>query len=246
MKTEILFGIHPVAEALKAARRNFYEIYIAKDKLSKRLEAAALLAESYKIPVKKMPASELKSVTATDLHQGIGARASSYPLADVSDIIGTAENNPFLLLLDNVTDTHNLGAMIRTALCSGVSGIIIPKDRSVTPTPAVSKISAGALEHIRLAQVTNLVNTIKDLKKKGIWIAGMESCADQSVFDADLTCPLGIVIGGEEKGIRPLVKKNCDFMISVPQKGVIDSLNASVAGAVAMYEVFRQRIWGRL
>ncbi|MCP4348921.1 MAG: 23S rRNA (guanosine(2251)-2'-O)-methyltransferase RlmB [Desulfobacterales bacterium] len=242
MKTEVLFGFHPVYEALKAGRRNIFDIYIAKDKLSARLEKAVSLAESYKIPVKKIPAMKLKSITGADLHQGIGARSSLYPFADLSDIIKKPEQNkPFLLLLDNVSDTHNLGALVRTALCVGVDGIVIPKDRSVSPTPAVSKISAGALEHILLAQATNMVHTIKELKKNGIWITGMDSSAEQSIFEADLNCPLAVVIGGEDKGIRPLVKKNCDFMVSVPQEGAIDSLNASVAGAVVMYEVFRQR-----
>ncbi len=244
MKTEVLFGFHPVFEALRAGRRHIFEIFIAKDKLSTRLEKVVSLAESYKIPVKKTPALKLKSITGADLHQGIGARASLYPLADLSDIIkkpGHEENKPFLLLLDNISDTHNLGALVRTALCVGVNGIIIPKDRSVSPTPAVSKISAGALEHILLAQATNMVSTIKELKKNGIWTAGMDSSAKQTIFEADLNGPLAVVVGGEDKGIRPLVKKNCDFMISVPQEGAIDSLNASVAGAVVMYEVFRQR-----
>ncbi|MDM8525186.1 23S rRNA (guanosine(2251)-2'-O)-methyltransferase RlmB [Desulfococcaceae bacterium HSG8] len=240
MKTEILFGIHPVLEAIRAGRRNFYECYISDDKLSGRLKSVVALAESYNIPVKRNKVSQLRSITATDYHQGIGAKVSEYPLADLSDIIDkTAEY--FLLLLDNVADPRNLGALIRTGLCAGVNGVIIPKDRSAPPTPAVSKASAGAMEHILLARVTNLVSIIKELKKKGVWIAGMDSTANQSVFNADLTCSLAIVIGGEEKGIRPLVRKHCDFLISVPQEGPVSSLNASVAGAVAMYEAYRQK-----
>ena len=138
-------------------------------------------------------------------------------------------------------DPHNLGALVRTALCVGVEGIIIPKDRSVPPTPSVSKASAGAMEHIRLARVTNMVNTIKALKKKGLWIAGMEKTSNTSIFSSDLTGPIAIVIGGEEKGMRLLVKKHCDFLMSIPQTGPVNSLNASVAGAIAMYEVYRQR-----
>ncbi|QTA91509.1 23S rRNA (guanosine-2'-O-)-methyltransferase [Desulfonema magnum] len=249
MKTEILFGIHPVFEALRAARRNFFEIYIAKENALKRFEKmVAADSESYsigqqlkQISVKNIQASELKSMAATEFHQGIGAKVSPYPLTDLSDILGSAESNPFLLLLDNVVDTHNLGALVRTGLCVGTHGIIIPKDRSALPTPAVSKASAGALEHVFLARVTNLVNTIKELRKKGVWIAGMDKSGDHSVFASDLTCPIGIVIGGEEKGLRPLVKKHCDFLMSIPQKGPVNSLNASVAGAVTMYEAFRQR-----
>ena len=147
----------------------------------------------------------------------------------------------FILILDQVVDTHNLGALIRTAVCAGVQAVILPKDRSALPTPAVSKASAGAMEHMKIVQVVNIVNTIKELKQEGLWIAGLDSEGEKSVFDADFTIPTALVIGGEEKGIRPLVKKHCDFLVSIPQKGPIDSLNASVAGAIVMVEVLRQR-----
>ena len=242
--TEVLYGIHPVLEALKAGRRDFFEVYIAQDKASKRLEKVAALAVSFNIPVKNTKPMQLKSMAGTDLHQGIGARVSRYPLAGLSDIIDnlkSAAASNFLLLLDNVIDPNNLGAIIRTALCVGVTGVIIPQDRSAYPTPSVSRASAGALEHIRLAQVTNMVNTTKDLKKRGMWIIGMDKSANKSIFSSDLSGSVAIVIGGEGKGIRALVKKNCDYLISIPQTGPVDSLNASVAGAVVMYEAFRQR-----
>ena len=244
VKTEILFGINPVLEALNAGRRIFFEVYIVKKKISERLKRILTLSKVKKIPVEWVAPSQLTSLTGTDQHQGIGARTSGFPLSGISDIIDSLrpdDTNRLLLLVDNVMDPHNLGALIRTALCVGVDGIIIPKDRSVRPTPAVSKASAGALEHIRLARATNLVNTIKILKEKGWWIAGMEKASDKSIFLSDLTGRLAIIIGGEEKGMRPLVKKQCDFLMSIPQKGPINSLNASVAGAVAMYEAFRQR-----
>jgi 23S rRNA (guanosine2251-2'-O)-methyltransferase len=151
------------------------------------------------------------------------------------------KSNPFLLLLDNIMDPHNLGALIRTALCVGIDGVIIPKDRSAQPSPTVSKASAGALEHISLSRVTNMVDTIKMLKKNGLWIAGMDKMSTESIFTCDLKGFNAIVIGGEGKGVRPLVKKHCDILLSIPQIGPLDSLNASVAGAVAMYEIFRQR-----
>jgi len=244
VKKEILFGINPVLEALKSGRREFFEVYIVKKKISERLKRVLTLAEAKKISVEWVELSQLKSLTGTDQHQGIGARTSRFPLSGISDIIDSIQpddTNHLLLLVDNVMDPHNLGALVRTALCVGVKGIIIPKDRSVTPTPAVSKASAGALEHIRLARATNMVNTIKTLKEKGWWIAGMDKASDKSIFLSDLTGRVAIVIGGEEKGMRPLVKKHCDFLMSIPQKGPINSLNASVAGAVAMYEAFRQR-----
>ncbi len=242
MKTEILYGIHPVLEAIRAARRDFVEICIAKS--SPRLEKLADYAESGHIPVKRISLSQLKEMTGTDHHQGIAARVSPYPFADLSDIFEKADSSagpPFLLIPDTVSDTNNLGALIRTALCAGVHGIILLKDRSALPTPAVSKASAGAMEHILLTRVTNLVATIKELKKKGLWVIGTDTAANQSLFAAELTYPLAFVIGGEEKGIRPLVRKHCDLLIRIPQTGQTDSLNASAAGAVVMYEAFRQR-----
>ena len=157
------------------------------------------------------------------------------------DSIQGGKSNSFLLLLDNIMDPHNLGALIRTALCVGVNGVIIPKDRSAQPTPTVSKSSAGALEHICLSRVTNMVNTITMLKKSGLWIAGMDKISADSIFTCDMKRFNAIVIGGEGKGLRPLVKKNCDMLLSIPQTGPLDSLNASAAGAVVMYEAFRQR-----
>ena len=157
------------------------------------------------------------------------------------DNIQGGKSDPFLLLLDNIMDPNNLGALIRTALCVGVNGVIIPKDRSAQPTPTVSKVSAGALEHISLSRVTNMANTIKMLKENGLWIAGMDKISTESIFTCDMKAFSAIVIGGEEKGIRPLVKKQCDMLLSIPQTGPLDSLNASAAGAVVMYEAFRQR-----
>ena len=244
IKTEILFGINSVLEALKAGRRDFFALYIAKKKVSQRLNKILTLAEGKKIPVEQVEPLQLRSRTGTDQHQGIGARTSRFPLSGISDVIDNIrpnDTNPLLLLIDNVKDPHNLGALVRTAVCVGVNGIIIPKDRTVSPTPAVSRASAGALEHIHLVRVTNMVNTMEVLKERGWWIAGMEQASDKSIFLSDLTGHLAIVIGGEEKGIRPLVKKHCDFLMSIPQLGPVNSLNASVAGAVAMYEAFRQR-----
>ena len=247
MKTEILYGFHPVFEALKADRRNFFEVYVSKDKISKQFGKLLAIAESKKISVKKLKLSQLKYLTKTDLHQGIGARVSSYPFIELNDIFDSPQHpdiNQLFLLLDNVVDPQNLGAIIRTALCVGVNGVIITKDRSALPTPAVSKASAGALEHVNVIRVTNIVTTIKILKNKGVWIFGMDKNADKDIFFCDFSGSLGIVIGGEEKGIRSLVRKQCDLLISIPQIEKINSLNASVAAAVVMYEVFRQRTKG--
>ncbi len=245
-KTEVLYGIHPVLEALKAGRREIYEIFTVKDKLSKRVIPVIKLAEKYDIPVSNVKPSLLRSMAGSDMHQGIGARVDGYPVVEFSEIlkIQAVDQSCPLLLLDTIEDPHNLGALIRTALCAGITGIIIPKDRSASPTPAVSKASAGALEHVQLSRVTNLVNTIKALKEEGLWIAGLDSQGDSSLYDCDLAASVAIVVGGEGKGIRPLVKKQCDILIAIPQTGPVNSLNASVAGAVVMYEAYRQRTCG--
>ncbi|MGD2269110.1 MAG: 23S rRNA (guanosine(2251)-2'-O)-methyltransferase RlmB [Desulfobacterales bacterium] len=247
VKTEILYGIHPVREALKAARRGIFEVYIAQEKASGRLEKLTALSGSRSIAVKTVKGLRLKQLTGTAQHQGVAARVSPFPLKDISAIghaIGSADRSDFLVLLDNVLDPQNLGAIIRTAVAVGVGAVIIPKKRSASPTPAVSRASAGALEHVFLARVTNMVNTIKILKEKGVWIFGMDPAATDSIYAVDLTGAAAIVIGGEEKGLRPLVKKHCDSVISIPQAGPVNSLNASTAAAVVMYEAFRQRRCG--
>ena len=244
MKTETIYGIHPVFEALQARRRTFHELYILKDKANQRIEHIIKTAHLADIPIQYLPRQKLQSLTGIDTHQGIAARVSPYPFLDLSDLI--SDNNPartshFFLLIDNIVDPHNLGALIRTALCTTLSGVIIPKDRSAEPSPTVSKSSAGALEHIRLATVVNMVNAIKELKKSNIWIIGLDKDGDRSIYENNFTGDIALVVGGEESGIRPLVKKNCDFLSFIPQNGPVTSLNASVAGGVAMYEAYRQR-----
>lgn len=241
---EILYGLHPVLESLSAARREFIELYLAKTRISKPIQKIFDLVENLHIPVKNVTSSELEHMTGTASHQGVGLMTGAFPTIHVQDLINKKKKGGgtrFLLLLDNIVDPQNFGALIRTALCAGIDGVVIPKNRSASPTPAVSKASAGALEHIDITLVTNLVDSIKLLQKQGVWIIGMDGSADQSVYEIDFHSDIAIVIGGEGKGIRPLVKKNCDYLISIPQKGPVGSLNASAAGAIVMYEAFRQR-----
>jgi 23S rRNA (guanosine2251-2'-O)-methyltransferase len=148
---------------------------------------------------------------------------------------------PFVVLLDNLQDPQNVGAVIRTAYCAGVDGIVMPRDRSVGLRPSVSKASAGAMEHMPVATVANLVKAIGYFKTNGLWIVGLEGSAAQPLFACDLTLPLGLVIGGEAKGLRPLVKRHCDFLVSIPHARTFNSLNASVAAALAIFEAYRQR-----
>ena len=244
MKTEILYGIHPVYEALAAGRRQVYEIYRAQDKKPGRLEPIGSLAASQGISQQILAADDFKTLVGPVVHQGIAARVSPYPLAALTDVLQTAQSKDrqsFLLMLDNIVDPQNLGALIRTASCVGIDGVVLPKDNCASPTPAVSRASAGALEHIQMSRVTNLVQTIKLCKNNGLWIIGLQKEAPQSIYAGDLSGPIAIVLGGEQKGIRPLVRKNCDFLFSIPQQGSVDSLNASAAGAIAMYEAWRQR-----
>ena len=186
----------------------------------------------------------LDELSTTGKHQGVIAQVASYSYATVEDILARAEEKgepPFILLLDGIEDPHNLGAIIRTANQAGAHGVIIPKRRAVGLTPTVARTSAGAVNYVPVAKVTNISNTMKELKDRGMWFV----CADMDgtlMYDMDLTGPIGLVIGNEGDGVSPLVKKNCDMVASIPMKGDIDSLNASVAAGVLSYEIVRQRM----
>ncbi len=243
--TEVLYGIHPVAEALLAGRRRVEQVFIVSGKRPPRLSVILTTAEKQGIPVRELPARQIQQMAGDAAHQGIAAQVGRYPYAPepgsftaVSDFAAP----PLWILLDGVVDPRNLGALLRTAFCAGVQGVVVPKDRAAPATPAVSRASAGALEHVRLVRVTNLARTIEAMKNDGCWIAGLDADAQQSLFAADLSGPLGLVVGGEGRGLRPLVRKSCDFLVRIPQQGPVGSLNASVAGAVAVYEAFRQRM----
>ena len=177
-------------------------------------------------------------------HQGVVAQAAAYEYAEVEDILNAAKEKgeaPFIFILDEIEDPHNLGAIIRTANQAGAHGVIIPKRRAVGLTPTVARTSAGAVNYVPVAKVTNISNTMKELKDRGMWFV----CADMDgtlMYDMDLTGPIGLVIGNEGDGVSPLVKKNCDMVASIPMKGDIDSLNASVAAGVLSYEIVRQRM----
>lgn len=185
----------------------------------------------------------LDQLSETKKHQGVVAYMAAYEYVDVEDMLKTAEEKgeqPFLILLDNIEDPHNLGAIIRTANLAGAHGVIIPKRRAVGLTAAVAKTSAGAINYTPVAKVTNLAKTIQELKEKGMWFV----CADMNgttMYELDLKGPIGLIIGGEGEGVSRLVKEQCDFMAAIPMAGDIDSLNASVAAGVLAYEIVRQR-----
>ncbi len=195
-------------------------------------------------PIKYVNRERLDQLSQTGSHQGVIAYAAAYAYATVDDMLALARKKgepPFLFLLDGIEDPHNLGAIIRTANLVGAHGVIIPKDRAVGLTATVAKASAGALSYTPVAKVTNLVRTMKDLQQQGLWFA----CADMagtSMYQQNLTGPIGLVIGAEGAGVGRLVKETCDYVVSIPMRGDIDSLNASVAAGVLGYEILRQRL----
>lgn len=235
-------GKNPVLEALRGDR-DIEKILISKDLDDGRTRQIIAKARNKNILVQRVDKRHLDNIAVSASHQGVIAIAASYNYVDVDDILENASKGdapPFILILDEITDPHNFGAIIRTAECSGVDGIIIPKHRSVGLTPTVVKASAGAVEHMMIAKVTNIANTIDYIKEKGLWVAGADM--EGSVYTKEnLDGPIALVIGSEGKGLGRLVKEKCDFLVKIPMKGKIQSLNASVAAAVLMYEIVRQR-----
>jgi 23S rRNA (guanosine2251-2'-O)-methyltransferase len=237
----ILYGYHAVAEAIKAGRRTIFGVFLTLDKDSDRRDEIAGLAHQCQIPVDYKTVQQMTALVGHRRHQGIAARVSDYPFSSLEGLVSRTSQPMLLLVLDRILDPQNFGAMARTAQCVGANGMIISKNHSAPPSAAVSKVSAGAIEHIHVACVTNLVNALQQLKKAGVWIAGADRNGEVDLHASDLKGPLAIVIGGEEKGLRPLVRKQCDYILAIPQTGPIGSLNASVAAGVILYEAFRQR-----
>jgi 23S rRNA (guanosine2251-2'-O)-methyltransferase len=242
--SEMLYGFHPVHEALRAGRRSLASLMIRKGRRDQRTAVLCALAAKRGIPLQRVDDNRLHAAVGHAGHQGVCAQAGPLPYQELPSLLArpvSESRPPCVLLLDGLQDPHNLGAIVRTAFCAGVDGIVIPRDRSTPASPAVSKASAGALEHMPIARVTNLVQTMRYLKEEGLWLVGLDGAAEQMLFDCDLTMPLGLVVGGEDRGVRPLVKRHCDFRVAIPHARAFNSLNASVAAALAMYEVFRQR-----
>jgi 23S rRNA (guanosine2251-2'-O)-methyltransferase len=240
---EYLAGRHPVLEALRAGRP-LNKIWIA-DHVRRSLVAPILEeAKARGVVVQTADRRKLDQLVPGASHQGIVAQAAAIAYASVEDLLARAAGlgeDPLLVLLDEVEDPHNLGSVLRTAECTGVHGVIVPKRRSAGLTPVVAKTSAGAVEYVPVARVPNLAQTIETLKKAGIWVAGAAGEAETSVYRANLKGPLAIVIGNEGRGLSRLVRESCDFLISLPMYGRINSLNASVAAGVILYEAVRQR-----
>jgi 23S rRNA (guanosine2251-2'-O)-methyltransferase len=230
--------INPLLEALKSSPLRVTKIFVQKDTGRKRVAEVIKMAMSRNVPVVWVPRERLDRMDKH--HQGVVALCSPKAFSSVESIL-SGSKTPFLLLLDGVEDPQNLGAIIRTAEGAGVDGLILPERRAVGLSGVVSQVSAGALEHIKIARVKNLVQSMDRLKEEGIWFVGAEGGSDKYWFDFDYAVPLGLVVGSEGKGLRPLVKNKCDQILSIPLLGKVTSLNVASAAAIFMYEVVRQR-----
>ncbi len=238
-----IFGKQPVLEALKS-RQQVELIYIVHGASGNNIEQIKKLAFNFSIPTKEISKARLTELAGNKQTQGIIAVIRNYRYADVEEILAKAKQKnepPFILILDEIEDPHNLGALIRTAECAGAHGVIIPLHKSASINSTVIKTSAGATAHILIAQVINIASLIDELKRNGVWIVGTEMKSEKLYYEHDYKGPLGIVVGNEGKGIRRLVKDKCDFLVRIPMRGKIESLNASVAGALVMFEAAKCR-----
>lgn len=243
MSEEWIVGKNPVIEALRSGR-TINKIWIAEGVNKNQMGPVFSLAKEQGVIITTANRKKLDQLSNTENHQGVIASVAAYDYVEVDDMLARAKQRnevPFLLILDELEDPHNLGSILRTADAVGAHGVIIPKRRSVTLTATVAKSSAGAIEYVPVARVTNLVRTIEELKQQGIWIAGTDASAKQDFREGDFSMPIALVIGSEGKGISRLVRENCDFLYSLPMVGHVTSLNASVAAALLMYEVYRAR-----
>jgi 23S rRNA (guanosine2251-2'-O)-methyltransferase len=245
----ILYGIHPVCEVLKRQEWPVLKIHMDRTSAGRPpMQQIVQTARSRGIPVQLEDKQSLRKLAGAGVHQGVVAILQEVPYADLDDIMSAWRNSGLkatILVLDSVQDPHNLGALVRTAYCAGCHGVVLPKDRSASLTPAAIKASAGAAVHIPVARVTNLAYALDRLRQCGIWIIGTSPESAQDIFETEFDLDLALVMGGEEKGLRPIVRKRCHAMVRIPMAGHISSLNVSVAAGVILFEILRQRRWSR-
>ena len=240
---DIIYGKNSVTEAIKAGR-SINKIFFAEGSRDNSLQKIIDLAKSEKIIFEFVNRSKLDKISDNGKHQGVIANVATVQYSTLEEILNLAESKnepPFIILLDELEDPHNFGAILRTADAVGVHGVIIPKRRSVSLNSTVAKTSAGAVEYVKVAQVTNIAQTLKKLRELNLKIVGSDMDGEKIFSDADFTGGIVLIIGNEGKGIRRLTKENCDLLVKIPMVGKINSLNASVAGAILMYEIFSQR-----
>lgn len=239
-----LLGIHSVREALVAGHA-LDRVVIARGRHGERIEEIVRLARRQGVSVRFEDRQQVDRLAGSRNHQGVVAFLASQSAVDLEDILARCrsrkEGKPLLVLLDGVEDPHNLGAIVRSALAAGADGVIIPERRAVGLTESVARASAGALEHLPVARVTNLSRAMEGLKEAGFWLVGLDERAPQDYTNADLTGAVALVLGGEGKGLHDLVRKSCDFLVSIPTQGPVRSLNVSVAAGIILFEAVRQR-----
>lgn len=247
MKDDMIYGRNPVIEALEAGKTTMDKILIQEGLRHSQIGYIRNLAKERGLLYRMVDKRKLDLLCEGENHQGVIALAAAHTYAELEDILAIAKkkNEPaFLVIAEGITDPHNLGSIIRTANAVGAHGVVIPKNRSVPLNATVSKVSAGAVEYTPVARVTNIPQTLERLKKEGLWIVGTDLAGTQTHYECDLTGALGIVIGSEGDGMSRLVRESCDFLVKIPMIGEIESLNASVAAGVLLYEAVRQRIQG--
>lgn len=245
MREDIIYGRNPVIEAIEAGKTTIDKILIQSELRHSQIGHIISLAKEKNITYQLVDKRKLDKISDGQNHQGVIAMCASHSYVQLSDILELAREKgqlPFLVIADGVTDPHNLGSIIRTANASGAHGVIIPKNRSAVLNSTVAKVSAGAIEYMPVARVTNLSQTIEKLKKDGIWIVGTDLKGTQNHYDCDLTGGIAVIIGSEGEGMSRLVREACDFLVKIPMIGEIESLNASVASGVLLYEVVRQKL----
>jgi len=239
-KTIWISGFNPVSEAILSGSVRLLELIVARS--DARTEELKARAAARSIPVRKEDREAMTRRLGHPHHQGIAALATRFPSLDLESLLERplAEREP-LLILDSIQDPQNLGALIRSGCFLGARGVVLPKDRAAQVTGTVVRIAAGGTSHVPVVQATNLIRAMEAIKTSGLWIAGLDAQGAVSIHEADLTVPLALVIGNEQKGLRPLVRRECDLLVRIPARGPIDSLNAATAGAIALAELQRQR-----
>jgi len=235
-----LTGFHAVEEAL-AAGRPLDRIVVARGRHGERIAALVALAKSRGVPVRFEDRPQLDRLAGTRDHQGVAALAAAKPVVDLEDLLRAKAARGLLVLLDGVEDPHNLGAIVRTSLAAGAEGVVIPERRAAGLSDTVERASAGALAHLPVARVKNLVRSMDEMKEAGYWLVGLDERAEKTYTEVDLSGSVGIVLGGEGEGLHELTRKRCDFLVSIPTVGPVRSLNVSVAAGVILFEALRQR-----
>lgn len=247
MSTELIYGIHAVTALLERSPERFIEVWALKGRDDDRLQPLLTELESLGLKVQSVNRKTLDDKAEGNNHQGIMTRVKEVPklaehdLASLLDELAAQQSQPFLLVLDGVTDPHNLGACLRSADAAGAHAVIVPRDKATGLTPIVRKVACGAAEVVPLIQVTNLARTLRELQERGVWIVGTAGEADHDLYQAKLTGPMALVMGAEGKGMRRLTREHCDELVSIPMAGAVSSLNVSVATGVCLFEAVRQR-----